>query len=174
MKINFLEISKWSTQLDGLLEGENDFATISEKILEKIARGLCCQWAVYWKVDDENHLLIPYSKWSEMTSKASDLDRHTTTRKLSLNEGAAGQVWRKKKTLWTLDLNLDMCLPRSLDATSSGLNGGIWFPVMYASKVVGIVELLGTDIEMPTEGLMSALESFGAVFGYKIKINGYA
>lgn len=56
-------------------------------------------------------------------------------------------------------------MPRSLDADTAGLHGGVWFAIKTDSAVYGVVELLGTKIPAATQELLVGIESFGIQIG---------
>lgn len=138
---------------------------ITSEVLEVLARAASCEWATYWQVDSSQHVLRPAAAWSVLSVHSSELERDTSTRMLTLSEGNAGHVWRSRKPIWTTDLVRDMCLPRSLDAKKAGLAGGIWFSVKTDDAVYGVIELLGRQLECPSEALLVEIEHLGIQLG---------
>jgi hypothetical protein len=65
-----------------------------------------------------------------------------------------------------------MCLPRSGDAESVGLHGGVWFPVKTDRTVYGVVELLGQNLDPVYEELLLAIENLGMKLGKIISEDG--
>jgi hypothetical protein len=105
----------------------------------------------------------------EPNFEAPALDRDTKNRTLSISEGTAGHVWRSRQPVWTLNLIKDMCLPRSLDADSSGLTGGIWFALKTEDTVYAVIELLGSLVAPPTQERILEIESFGFYLGHLLE-----
>jgi hypothetical protein len=62
-----------------------------------------------------------------------------------------------------------MCLPRSLDAASEGLQGGVWFALKTEHAVYGVIELLGKNLPRGTDGLLGAVENLGIRLGRLIE-----
>lgn len=133
--------------------------------LESLAIALACDWATYWQVDPLQQALRPSSHWARKPMKVEQLKRDTVDRALSLSEGTAGHVWRSRKPVWSRNIALDMCLPRSLDARAAGFSGGVWFAVQTPRSVYGVVELLGEQIPPRTPALEDAVERAGLAFG---------
>jgi hypothetical protein len=100
---------------------------ITQDVLQEVATVFNCEWATYWAVHAEDRCLFPAIVWNAKGQSAMRLEEHTQRRTLSPSEGTAGQVWRSRKPVWTVNLARDMCLPRSLDASGAGLHGGVWF-----------------------------------------------
>jgi hypothetical protein len=139
------------------------------RTLAMISEAFHCQWATYWKVNTTDSCLEPVAVWRQRQLAGEALGRHTHERRLSLNEGTAGHVWRSGKPVWSTKIVFDMCLPRSLDAKAAGLNNGVWFALKSDATVYGIVELLGDGLEEATQEALLAVEQFGASLGRLIE-----
>jgi hypothetical protein len=109
------------------------------------------------------------STWTTNQFNAKKLKADTEHRSLSLSEGNAGHVWRSRKPIWTDDLIRDMCIPRSLDAESVGLHGGIWFALKTESAVYGVMELLGTNLPVADDEMLATIELLGINIGRSIE-----
>ena len=142
---------------------------MGSELLALLGEALGCEWGTLWKVDSSAQRLRPVATWSTANIQAGRLAEHTINRALSLSEGTAGHVWRGRKPIWTQDLVQDMCLPRSLDAKTAGLHGGVWFALKTDSAVYGVVELLGTKIPAATQELLVGIEAFGVQIGHLIE-----
>jgi hypothetical protein len=138
---------------------------VDVELLSMMARAVGGQWATYWKVSVEEMRLHPAAVWRDPGVAAEPLERDTHRRKLSLSEGTAGHVWRSRKPIWTTNVALDMCLPRSLDATSAGLHGGVWFALKTAEAVYGVVELLSRKLDPASVETLAAVEQLGVSLG---------
>lgn len=152
-----------------LLHPRNEIEKVGSELLALLGEALGCEWGTLWKVDSSAQRLKPIATWSTPNIQTGHLIEHTINRALSLSEGTAGHVWRGRKPIWTLDLVQDMCLPRSLDAETAGLHGGVWFAIKTDSAVYGVVELLGTKIPAATQELLDGIEAFGIRIGYLLE-----
>lgn len=135
------------------------------ELLALLAAAFHCQWATYWKVDAGAMKLLPLATWSDRSVDARRLARDTSGRRLSLSEGTAGHVWRSRKPVWSANLVQDMCLPRSLGATTVGLQGGIWFALKTDVAVYGVIELLGRAHRAAGDEALAAVEQLGIALG---------
>jgi len=152
-----------------LVNSDSSFNQIAQQILNELAHSLDCQWGTYWQVSSEFQLLKSIAIWVAPGFTAPNLSRNTESRILSLGEGTAGQVWKSKEPIWTRNLIQDMCLPRSLDADSSGLTGGFWFALKTKDTVYAVIELLGRNLAPPSQALIVGIESFSIHLGYILK-----
>jgi hypothetical protein len=141
------------------------------RTLAMISEAFHCQWATYWNVNTSDSCLEPVAVWCQSQLASEALGRHTHERRLSLNEGTAGHVWRSGKPVWSTNIVFDMCLPRSLDAKAAGFNSGVWFALKSDTTVYGIVELLGHGLEEAAEEALLAVEQFGMSLGKLIERN---
>ena len=141
---------------------------MSAEILEVLAAPFDCEWATYWHVDSRAGAMRAVIGWTKRDVRPRELEKDTNGRQLTLSEGVAGQVWRGRHPVWTTDLVSDMCLPRSLDATAAGFNGGLWFAVQSENTVFGVVELLGTAVGWGTRASLIAVEQGGLDLGTAI------
>ncbi|MBS1983539.1 MAG: GAF domain-containing protein [Bdellovibrionales bacterium] len=133
----------------------------TQEFLPSVARSLGCTWAVCWVVSSDKTHLFPAHIWTSETTDLRPLVDYTKGRTLTLNEGAAGNVWRYQRPLWTVDIISTMSLPRSLVAIQEGLSGGIWFPIKADDAIYGVVELLGSEVEAPVAKFIRLMEDLG-------------
>ena len=143
--------------------------SIAKELLELIGTSLGCNWGTFWKVDPISCVLRPTATWANAKGALEKLERDTRSRSLSLSEGTAGHVWRSQKPIWSTNLTIDMCIPRSLDAQSAGFTAGIWFPIKTDKAVYGVLEFLGMNIPAGSETQLAELERFGVQLGLEIE-----
>lgn len=124
-----------------------------------------CDWGTYWQVDGKARVLTASTHWSRGTARTERLQRETVSKSLTLSEGTAGHVWRSGKPVWTSNLAMDMCLPRSLHAGDAGLHGGIWFAIKTAEVIYGVVEVLGPQVPPASPSDLVRIELFGMRLG---------
>lgn len=136
---------------------------ISSDLLKILSREFGCELATFWKVDD--FCLRPAVIWNGADQSADRLSDDIKDKSLSLSEGTAGHVWRSRRPIWSTDIALDMCLPRSLGATSVGLQGGIWFAVKTNRAVYGVIEMLSRRLQPSSEELLQTVEHLGIKLG---------
>ena len=165
MKMEASQFQRLTKLLTEAMESSEDVDSVAPVLLEVIAKSFHCQWATYWKVDSDQRALRVSANWSENPKAVARLLLDTQTRVLTLSEGAAGHVWKSGKPVCTSDLIRDMCLPRSLDAKSAGLSGGIWFPVRAEQVTHGIIELLGKHSWPHDEQFLDQLVIIGGFIG---------
>jgi len=100
------------------------------------------------------------------------LEKSTRKRILSVGEGAAGQVWRSGKPIWSTDITKDMSIPRSLHAHAAGFSAGMWFAVKTQITVYGVVECLRTRLPRADQETLQDLERLGRLIGNEVERRG--
>jgi len=150
-----------------LLRASKSIQQSANELLKLLAEAIGCEWGTFWKVD--HNILRVTSTWSTPSMTATELNADTRNRTISPSEGTAGHVWRSRKPIWTVDLVSDMCLPRSLEAKSAGLQGGVWFALKTDQAVYGVIELLGKNLPRGTDELLVTVENLGIRLGRLIE-----
>jgi hypothetical protein len=152
-----------------LLRSKRRIEEVAQAVLERLAAAVRCEWGVYWALDPPTQRLQAVASWSALGPKGERLEQDARMRTLATNQGNAGRVWRSRKPIWTTNLVLDMCLPRSLEASESGLRGGVWFAVQTDTAVYGVIELLARALPYKNSQALAAVERVGFRLGYVIE-----
>ncbi len=92
-------------------------------------------------------------------------------KRLHIDEGNAGLVWRTGQPKCVDNLVLEMCLPRSIEAREAGLRGGIWIPVRRKKAMFGVIEVLGTHYWTNTDAFLHELEKIGVAVGEALEVD---
>ncbi len=152
-----------------LLRRERRIEAVAHAVLEGLAQAARCEWAAYWALDPPSQRLQAVASWSGLGSKGQRFEQDARVRTLASNQGNAGQVWRSRKPIWTTNIVLDMCLPRSLEASEAGLRGGVWFAVKTDTAIYGVVELLARALPYKNTEALVAVERAGFRLGYVLE-----
>jgi hypothetical protein len=142
---------------------------VAQAVLERLANAAGCEWGAYWALDPLIQRLQAVASWSALGPKGERLEQDARVRTLAISQGNAGQVWRSRKPIWTTNLVLDMCLPRSLDASEAGLRGGVWFAVKTDTAIYGVIELLAQALPYKNSEALAVVERAGFRLGYVIE-----
>jgi hypothetical protein len=138
---------------------------VAHAVLERLAQAARCEWGTYWMLDLPSKRLQAIATWSAL----GRFEQDARVRTLAPNEGNAGHVWRSRKPIWTTNLVLDMCLPRSLEAAEAGLRGGVWFAVKTDTAIYGVIELLARTLPYKNSEALVAVERAGFRLGYALE-----
>ncbi|MCC6277231.1 MAG: hypothetical protein IT289_04870 [Oligoflexia bacterium] len=149
---------------DLFLKEKNQEQTKST-MLELLGKKFICDWVVYWQVNEKARALRFEGVWMTPSFKADELESDVRKRIITQGDGMPGRVWRLGQPMKSLDIIRDMMLPRSLDASSSGIKEGIWFPVFKNETVSGIIEMLRSKSAPNGPHLLVFLEDLGRELG---------
>jgi GAF domain len=152
-----------------LLRSGRRIEDVAQAVLERLANAARCEWGAYWALDLPTQRLQAIASWSALGPKGEHLQQDARVRTLATNQGNAGQVWRSRKPIWTTNLVLDMCLPRSLEASEAGLRGGGWFAVKTDTAIYGVIELLARVLPYKNSEALAAVERAGFRLGYVLE-----
>ena len=152
-----------------LLRHDPRAGAVTQPVLERLAQAIRCEWAAYWVLDPLSQQLQSLSIWSALGLKGQRFEQETRVRALSPNQDIVGQVWRSRIPIWTTNVVSDMCSWRSLDASVSGLRGGVWFAVKTDTVIYGVIELLSRTMPYRTPESLAAVERVGFRLGYVIE-----
>jgi len=142
---------------------------VGEALLEQIAQAVRCDWGAYWALDPQSRRLQAIATWSALGEEGERFEQDTRVRTLAPHAGNAWHVWRTRRPIWATDLMLEMCLPRSLDASRAGLRGGVWFGVQTDTAVYGIIELLARVMPPKRYETLVAFERTGIRLGFALE-----
>jgi hypothetical protein len=152
-----------------LLRSGRPIEKVAQAVLEQLANAARCEWAAFWAPDPLLRRLQAVATWSALGPKGEHFEQDARVRTLASNQGNAGLVWRSRKPIWTTKLVLDMCLPRSLEASEAGLRGGVWFAVKTDTAIYGVIELLARTLPFQTSEALAAVERAGFRLGYALE-----
>lgn len=150
-----------------LIDKSKDDSEFAKEIIKLLCGIFNCSWGTFWKV--EGALLKQYALWESPELSALQLNLDSKFKSFHLNEGTAGQVWKTQKIVWSSDITIDMCLPRSLDAYEAGLKAGIWLPIGAEGIVFGVIELLAKELPRINQNQLSLLYSMDSDIGHAMQ-----
>lgn len=152
-----------------LLRRPQRIEAVGQAVLERLANAARCEWGAYWTLDPSSQRLQVAASWTSLGPEGERFAQDARVRTLAPNEGNAGHVWRTRKPIWTTNLVLDMCLPRSLEASDAGLRGGVWFAVKTDTAIYGVIEMLARAFPYKNSDALAAVERIGFRLGCAVE-----
>jgi PAS domain S-box-containing protein len=119
----------------------------------------------FWAVDAERNTLRLRHSWHRETAPLDEF--HKTSRALSIGIGAGllGRVWQSGVVAALEDLAAANDFERSDAARRSGLRSAVAFPVVDGGVVLGVVELLGSQMRTIHDDQVTMLSTAGVEIG---------
>ncbi len=113
----------------------------------------------YWQIVDEwiaRHVV-------ESGDPGADVRRLSQTSTVDRGTGLCGRAWRDHDVCASADLASVEDDERASAVIGAGMRSGVAFPILIEGHVVGIMELLTTDVDVPSAQRLDLLRSVGAI-----------
>ncbi len=127
------------------------------------------QWPighVYFRIDEHTDLLTTSGIWHlEHPQEFRAFKTLTEQMTFSKSVGLPGRVLQQKRAVWIPDITLDLNFPRNQSAAALGLHGGLAFPVMVGTHVMGVLEFFSYSENKPGARLLEVIEIIGTQLG---------
>ena len=151
-----------------LISGPAPLTEVGPRILETIASSGDWVFAALWRTSDDGKSMCE-ATWSAPDSGLGDFERETHGRVFAMGEGLPGRVVATGKPSWLSDIAAEADLPRAVIARASGLHGALFFPLLGANRVQGVIELFTHTVTALDEDLLRLVESLGIQVGLYIE-----
>ena len=79
--------------------------------------------------------------------------------------GLPGHVWERGEAISLQDVSLDPSLPRSEIAAKAGVKGGVAFPLLTSSGVMGVIEFFANEERTTDRDMLELLRAVGGQVG---------
>ena len=141
-------------------------ADAAPKVLEAVCIAMGWTIGALWAVDGTTNTLRCIEIWHPQGgTPASAFIEMTRTLTLAPGVGLPGRVWNTCKPVWTANVTLDSNFLRSQPAADHGLFGGIGFPIVSGSQVLGVAEFYAPAIPEPDPELLEMMGTLGSLLG---------
>jgi PAS domain S-box-containing protein len=133
----------------------------------RILRGICesLGWDIglYWALDAEAGVLYCAHTFGVRDEQPFEEANRSLT--FERGVGIPGRTWEAAAPLWIADLHDEAGLPRAKLFAERQLRAALAFPLIDASRVVGIMEFFSTDIRYPDNELLQVAHVIGSQAG---------
>ena len=144
-------------------------AEAAPRILEAIGTITAWDHAALWRVDFSADLLRCVDVWQRPGHEARELMESTRRITYSRGEGLPGIVWEKGSHEWVVEGTGPMRYPRAAEAGAAGIRAGAAFPIMFGSRVLGVVEFLSQELRTSDARLVEMMAAHGSQIGQFIE-----
>jgi diguanylate cyclase (GGDEF)-like protein/PAS domain S-box-containing protein len=80
-------------------------------------------------------------------------------------EGLVGSVWQSGEPIWVEDTSRDPRVAMKSLAAQAGLHGAFLFPVVFESRVIGVLSISSREVRKPDERLLRTMRVIGVQLG---------
>jgi PAS domain S-box-containing protein len=147
-------------------------ATLAEaapQILKAVCQTLGWQHGELWGVDARSSALSCVETWRSPADEPSAFERMARQMKFARGVGLPGRVWAGGEPLWMAEVTKDPEFTRADCARKEGLRGGLAFPVLLKSEVLGVLAFFSCEAHAPDEELLQLFSAIGSQIGQFIE-----
>ncbi|HEU5115722.1 MAG TPA: ATP-binding protein, partial [Isosphaeraceae bacterium] len=140
-----------------------------EKCLEAIGSGLGWMIGVVWWVEPGRDRLRKGAMWQRAGGRLGAFLDQVQNHPEVLGFGLAGRVLSGGEPVWIPDLASDRECPVAEAAGLSGLHSGLAFPIVVGGDVLGVIEVIGGEVQPADMDLLQMLLAVGSQIGQFVK-----
>jgi len=141
-------------------------ADAAPKVLEAVGAAMGWTIGALWAVDATTNTLRCTEVWHLENGKPAPAFMETTEAMTPApGEGLPGRIWSSGKPVWIANVALDSNFPRAESAAEHGLLGGIGFPIVSGTQVLGVAEFYAPAITEPDPELLGMMDTLGSLLG---------
>lgn len=152
-----------------LMETEKNIYELCPKYLKMICHSLDWDVGELWLVDESKNILRCFDIWHQDIKTLNEFDKKSRQYTYGLGEGLPGKVWKERKATWVADFPAAQTYPRSRIGEEAGLHNALAIPIIYQTKVYGVLVFFSFEMKKPDEPLLTLLENMGKLIGEFIK-----
>ena len=135
-----------------------------EGVLRALGESLGWPLVQYWEVDQSRQRLVRRQSWEDTTRM--DFRSIESVTEFALREGLPGQTWADASPQWVENVPEQDWMPRMRGLHAQGINTGLAFPVMFAERVVAVIEAFAPDRWPRQPELLAVLQAMGGQLGH--------
>jgi PAS domain S-box-containing protein len=132
-------------------------ALVESRTVEEAARRVIAALAgaggwdagLLWLVDETGEVLQLLEGWQAPERSRGDFIAASRRFKFRRGEGLPGRTWHLGEAAWVVNVVEAQHYPRASLAAQSGLHASLAFPIRAGARVLGVVELLSTQVREP-------------------------
>jgi PAS domain S-box-containing protein len=135
------------------------------RILQTVVETLRWSVGTFWMPDPDAKLLRNFTVWTDPNSKVVQFANISRERTFAPGTGLPGRVWESGNPIWIPDVAKDQNFPRAPAAIAEGLHGAFAFPILFADRLLGVMEFFSHKIRKPDPDVLQMFDSIGKQFG---------
>jgi PAS domain S-box-containing protein len=132
--------------LEHLLAADRPMREVVAAAVEPVANELDWPIGVLWTFDPWVERLTALHVWERTPGEFPVYVDATRQARFARGQGFASQVWRTNDTWWSSDLSSEPDFRRAPAAATDGLRSGVFVPIQTGTGMIGVMELVDTDV----------------------------
>lgn len=119
----------------------------------------------FWLLDEAQGLLRCLEMCSSEQLDVREFEKASRQRHFALGTGLPGRVAADAEPKWIIDVTQDEDFPRLASAARAGLHTAFAVPLMFGTRVLGVVEFLSRSVRRLDTDLLEMLAVIGGQIG---------
>ncbi|HEX5477857.1 MAG TPA: EAL domain-containing protein, partial [Burkholderiales bacterium] len=160
---------EWYVALEHSVARHLSDARLNGEAVEAVMAAICRvqNWECgrFFRLDEAAGVMRLRQTWTSGNERMREFAERSAGLAFRKGEGLIGTVWESGKPLWSADASTDPRVARAALAKAAGVHGAVVFPVVFDSRVTGVIAFSGSAVRRPSERMLSALALIGAQIG---------
>ncbi len=148
-----------------LLAASDSLGETVPKLLQTLAESLNWDVGEFWEVAGRPEKLRVLHVWHTPSGKLAGFVKHSLKLSVSMFDGLPGRVLAGRKPDWISDISHFPSFERRQVAAKAGLRSALAFPIVLASRTLGVMAFLTHRVTEPDEDLLQLFASLGSQIG---------
>jgi PAS domain-containing protein len=140
-----------------ILTDSNQLSAALPRVVEAVLDTLGWDTGVIWMVDPSGATLRNQGLVSHRPDAPAVPAAAPAAMQLTAGAGLPGQVWASAQPAWVADIAEQQTTPDAAFFADVGLRGACALPVMQGDAVLGVLQFLSRDAQMPGDDLLEML-----------------
>jgi diguanylate cyclase (GGDEF)-like protein/PAS domain S-box-containing protein len=149
----------------GVLVGADSLDDAIPRLLQAMCEYGRWQVGVFWMQDARTKALRCGHFWCPSHVLVPQFEAATRSLSLQPGEGLSGRVWESGEPAWTADIGTDDTIFRGLKAEAEGLRSAFSFPIVFESQILGVIELVSSEVRPRDDLISPAIRAINGLFG---------
>jgi PAS domain S-box-containing protein len=137
--------------IDGVLAEADGLEDAAAGVLRTLGENLGCQVAVFWVVKDETLRCVEV--WRRPNAALDGLVEACLSSRFVRGEGLPGSAWAENRTVQAEDTLEEERFAQLTDGADA-LRNALAFPITVGGDPRGVIELLGSEVQLPDRELL--------------------
>lgn len=152
-----------------VLAGSSSVEQAVPDLLRAVTAVLEWHVGLFWRVREEDRVLICDKEWSSGSSTVQDFLNVSHRQTFTSGFGLPGRCWARGEPLWVADVLKDSGFSRGPAAAMNALHAGCAFPIWLRANVFGVMEFFSREVHPPDADLLRTLGIIGSQIGLFIE-----
>ena len=139
------------------------------KVLRSVCSSLEWDFGLFWRVNNQTHVLYCQSEWHEPARDAPEFIGASFKKHYGPGVGLPGRVWESQNVLWIAEIAVEKAFSRFVAAERESLKSVVALPVCVNGEVLGVIEFYSRKKLSEDNDLIKIMAAIGSQVGQVLK-----